>query len=321
MNTDHMQDREGAARWRRRAAYASIAVALTLIAVKLATYLSTGSVSILSSLIDSSVDALASVVTLLGVAQALTPPDAAHRFGHGKAEPLAALAQSAFITGSAVFLGYEAIGRLVDPRPVDSTGLGIAVMVFAIVMTAGLVTFQRWVIERTGSIAIDADSLHYRGDLLMNLAVIAALVLTRVTGSGYWDPLFALGIAGFLVWNALRIAETALDVLMDRELPDDDRARVVALVLAHPQARGLHDLRTRSTGVGQHIDFHLELDSDLTLAEAHDITDEIELRLREAFPSADFSIHQEPEGLDDDRLDNRIAEARAAARSGLLSGR
>lgn len=320
MNTDRMQDRESAARWRRRAAYASIAVALTLIAVKLATYLGTGSVSILSSLIDSSVDALASVVTLLGVAQALTPPDAAHRFGHGKAEPLAALAQSAFITGSAVFLGYEAIGRLVDPRPVDSTGLGIAVMIFAIVMTAGLVTFQRWVIERTGSIAIDADSLHYRGDLLMNLAVIAALVLTRVTGAGYWDPLFALGIAGFLVWNALRIAETALDVLMDRELPDDDRARVVALVLAHPQARGLHDLRTRSTGVGQHIDFHLELDSDLTLAEAHDITDEIELRLREAFPSADFSIHQEPEGLDDDRLDNRIAEARAAARTGPRTG-
>lgn len=316
MNGTRTHDREAEARWRRRATYASIGVALTLIAAKLATYLGTGSVSILSSLIDSSVDALASVVTLLGVAQALTPPDASHRFGHGKAEPLAALAQAAFITGSAVFLGYEAIGRLVDPRPVQSTGIGVAVMVFAIAMTGGLVAFQRWVIRRTGSIAIDADSLHYSGDLLMNLAVIAALLLTRFTGAGYWDPLFALGIAGFLVWNALRIAETALDVLMDKELPDADRERVVALVMAHPQARGLHDLRTRSTGVGQHIDFHLELDSDLTLAQAHDITDSIELRLREAFPSADFSIHQEPEGLDDDRLDHRIAEAGVGRASG-----
>lgn len=292
--------------WRRRATYASVTVAVVLIVAKLATYLATGAVSILSSLVDSSVDAIASVVTLLGVARALQPPDTAHRFGHGKAEPLAALAQAAFITGSAVFLGYEAIGRLFDPRPVVQTSLGIAVMVFAIVMTAMLVAFQRWVIRRTGSIAIDADSLHYRGDLFMNLAVIAALVLTDATGSPVWDPLFALGIAAFLVWGATRIAGKALGVLMDRELPDSERARIVSLVLDHPDARGLHDLRTRSTGVGQHIEFHLELDSHLTLAEAHDITDMIEARLRAAFPSAEVTVHQEPAGLEDERLDHRI---------------
>jgi len=309
-------DAETAAAWRRRATYASVGVAAALIVAKLATYLATGSVSILSSLIDSSVDALASVVTLLGVSRALRPPDPNHRFGHGKAEPLAALAQAAFVCGSALFLGYEAIGRLIEPRPVEETRLGIAVMLFAIVLTLGLVVFQRWVIRQTGSIAIDADSLHYRGDLFMNLAVIAALLLIGWTGSPYWDPAFALGIAAFLVWSASRIVMTALDVLMDRELPDADRQRVIDVVLGHPQTRGMHDLRTRSTGMGQHIEFHLELDSHLTLAAAHDITDAIEARLRTIFPTAEISIHQEPEGLEDERLDHRIGgDARSDTRN------
>lgn len=294
-------------RWRRRATYASVAVAMTLILAKLTTYMATDAVSILSSLIDSSVDLLASVVTLLGVARALRPPDHAHRFGHGKAEPLAALAQAAFVAGSGVFLGYEGVGRLVDPRPVGETWLGIGVMLFAIAMTALLLGFQRFVIRRTGSMAINADSLHYSGDLFMNAAVIVALGLTAWTGWPYWDPLFALGIAGFLVWGASRIVTTALDVLMDRELPDEDRRKVKELVLAHHQARGLHDLRTRSTGLGQQIEFHLELDPDLTLAQAHDITDEIERELKAAFPTAEFAIHQEPAGLEDERLDHRIA--------------
>lgn len=293
-------------KWRRRATYASVGVAVTLIVAKLSTYMATDAVAILSSLIDSSVDLLASVVTLLGVAQALQPPDRTHRFGHGKAEPLAALAQAAFVAGSGVFLGYEGVGRMVDPRPVTQTGLGIAVMLFAIVMTAGLLLFQRWVIRRTGSMAVNADSLHYSGDLFMNAAVIASLALTAWTGWLLWDPLFALGIAGFLVWGATRIVRSALDVLMDRELPDSERNRIKAIVRAHVQTRGLHDLRTRSTGVGEHIEFHLELDPDLTLAEAHDITDEIEQELRAAFPTAEFAIHQEPAGLEDERLDHRL---------------
>ncbi|MFV3074263.1 cation diffusion facilitator family transporter [Niveispirillum fermenti] len=293
-------------RYRRLATYASVTVALILIAAKLATYMATGAVSILSSLMDSSVDLLASVVTLLGVAQALRPPDSTHRFGHGKAEPLAALAQSAFVAGSGVFLAYEGVGRLVDPRPVTAPELGIATMVFAILMTGGLLIVQRWVIRRTGSMAIAADSMHYSGDLLMNSAVIAALALTAWSGWPYWDPIFALSIAAFLVWGASRILRAALGVLMDRELPEADRDRVTTVVKAHIQARGIHDLRTRSTGIGQHIEFHLELDPHLTLAEAHDITDEIERELRAAFPSAEFAIHQEPAGLDDERLDHRI---------------
>lgn len=301
-----VQDGMADAIWRRRATYASVAVAMTLIAAKLATYMVTDAVSILSSLIDSSVDLLASVVTLLGVAQALQPPDHTHRFGHGKAEPLAALAQAAFVAGSGVFLGYEGIGRMVDPRPVVETRLGIAVMLFSMVLTTLLLLFQRWVIRRTGSMAIDADRLHYSGDLFMNAAVILALVLTAWTGWPLWDPLFALGIAGFLVWGATRIVRTALDVLMDRELPDEERKRIEDIVRGHVQTRGLHDLRTRSTGTGQHVEFHLELDPDLTLAQAHDITDEIERELRAAFPTAEFAIHQEPAGLEDERLDHRL---------------
>lgn len=293
-------------RYRRLATYASVAVALILIAAKLATYMATGAVSILSSLMDSSVDLLASIVTLLGVAQALRPPDSTHRFGHGKAEPLAALAQSAFVAGSGLFLAYEGVGRLVDPRPVVAPELGIVTMLFAIVMTGSLIVFQRWVIRRTGSMAIAADSMHYSGDLLMNSAVIAALALTAWSGWPYWDPIFALSIAVFLVWGASRIVRAALGVLMDRELPEADRDRVTQVVNAHVQARGIHDLRTRSTGIGQQIEFHLELDPDLTLAKAHDITDEIERELRAAFPNAEFAIHQEPAGLDDERLDHRI---------------
>jgi len=295
-----------AAAWRRRATYASLTVAFILIGAKLATYLVTDSVAILSSLIDSSVDAMASLVILVGVARAQQPPDAAHRFGHGKAEPLAALTQAAFVTGSAVFLGYEAISRLIEPAPVEQTGVGIGVMLLAIVLTLGLVLFQSWVIRRTGSIAIDADSLHYRGDLLMNSAVIAALLLAGWSPWPYWDPLFAMAIAAFLVWSAGRIANTALGVLMDRELPETERNRVCAVVMSHPGVRGMHDLRTRSTGVGQHVEFHLELDPELTLLAAHDITDDLELRLRRAFPEAEFTIHQEPAGLEDERLDHRI---------------
>jgi len=297
-------------RLRRYATYASVSVSLTLIAAKLAAYLLTDSVSVLSSLIDSSTDLMASVVTLLGVRTALRPPDRAHRFGHGKAEALAALAQAAFIGGSAVFLTIEAVSRLFRPAPVGEGAVGIAVMLLSIVLTAGLVAFQRHVVKATGSVAIGADRLHYSGDLLMNTAVIAAILLTGWTGIGAFDPLFGLGIAAFLLYGARGVGLEALNVLMDRELPEAERARIVALVTAHAEARGMHDLRTRSTGVNAFIELHLELDPQLTVAVAHDITDRIERELREAFPNAEVLIHQEPAGLVDERLDNRIAGAR-----------
>ncbi|PWC41158.1 cation diffusion facilitator family transporter [Azospirillum sp. TSO22-1] len=299
-----------AARLRRWATYASVAMASTLIVAKLAAYLLTESVSILSSLIDSSTDLMASVVTLLGVRHALRPADTAHRFGHGKAEGLAALAQAAFIGGSAAFLLIEAVRRLISPAPVGETAIGVAVMLLSMMLTAALVTFQRYVVRHTGSVAIGADRLHYAGDLLMNAAVITALLLNRWTGVGAVDPLFGIGIAGFLVYGALGIARDALAVLMDRELPEDERARIADLVRSHEPVRGMHDLRTRSSGTGVFIELHLELDPHLDLVRAHDITDAVERTLRAAFANAEVLIHQEPAGLNDERLDNRIAADR-----------
>nr|WP_052710021.1 cation diffusion facilitator family transporter [Azospirillum thiophilum] len=294
-------------RLRRYATYASVSVASTLIVAKLGAYLLTDSVSILSSLIDSCTDLMASVVTLLGVRHALRPADAHHRFGHGKAEALAGLAQAAFIAGSAVLLSVEAVRRMIRPEPIGEGAMGIAVMLLSIVLTAGLVTFQRRVQAATGSVAIGADRLHYSGDLLMNGAVIAAILLTGATGLAIVDPLFGIGIALFLLNGARGVARDALDVLMDRELAEEERARIVELARAEPGVRGLHDLRTRNAGTGRFIELHLELDGALTLTAAHDIADRVERRLRDAFVNAEVLVHQEPAGLADERLDNRIA--------------
>ena len=294
-------------RLRRYATYASVSVASTLIVAKLAAYLLTESVSILSSLIDSSTDLMASVVTLLGVRHALRPADANHRYGHGKAEALAALAQAAFIAGSAVLLSVEAVRRILRPEPIAEGAVGIAVMLLSIVLTAVLIAFQRRVQTATGSVAIGADRLHYSGDLLMNSAVIAAILLTQATGLTIVDPLFGIGIALFLLNGARGVARDALDVLMDRELGQEERDRITALARAEPGVRGLHDLRTRNAGTGCFIELHLELDGSLTLTAAHEIADRVERRLRDAFVNAEVIVHQEPAGLADDRLDNRIA--------------
>ncbi len=293
-------------RLRRRATYASVAVAIILIAAKLTVYLLDNSVAVLSSLLDSTVDLLASVVTMFGVASALRPPDVKHRYGYGKAEPLAALTQAAFIIGSSVLLGYESLRRLLNPEPPPNPTYGYAVMGLALLLTFGLVLFQNYVVRRTGSIAISADNLHYRGDLWINLAVIAALALGSWTGNGIFDPLFALIIALFLIGGAGRIARQALFVLLDRELPERDRDYIRTVVSAHPQVRGLHDLRTRSDGGKCFIEFHLELDGNLTLTAAHDIADALEQSLRAHFQQAEILIHQEPAGLDDERLDKRL---------------
>ncbi|BAI71634.1 cation-efflux pump [Azospirillum sp. B510] len=305
--SDKVEMTASADRLRRYATYASVSVASTLIAAKLAAYLLTESVSILSSLIDSCTDLMASVVTLLGVRHALRPADANHRFGHGKAEALAALAQAAFIAGSAVLLTVEAVRRLIRPEPIAEGTMGIAVMVLSILLTAGLITFQRRVQMATGSVAIGADRLHYSGDLLMNGAVIVAILLTEATGLTAVDPLFGIGIALFLLNGARGVGSDALDVLMDRELGGEERGRIAALALAEPGVRGLHDLRTRNAGTGCFIELHLELDGGLTLDAAHEIADRVELRLREAFANSEVMVHQEPAGLADERLDHRIA--------------
>ena len=286
----------------RLATYASVTVAALLIVTKFVAWLMTDAVSLLSTLIDSFLDAGASLLNLLAVRQALEPPDKEHRFGHGKAEPLAGLAQAAFICGSAVFLVIEAGERLFNPRTIENTAIGYAVMVLAIVLTLFLLAFQRYVVGKTGSIAITADSAHYQMDVLVNAGVIVSLWLVSAFGWTLADPLIALIIAGYIFWGARRIGITAYQMLMDRELEDDERQKILDIALSHPGVKGLHDLRTRSSGNRVFIQMHLEMDGDISLLDAHTISDAVEASVLEAFANAEVLIHEDPEGLEEKKV-------------------
>ncbi len=287
---------EAAARLMRWATYASTGTAAVLIVAKFVAWVMTGSVSLFATLIDSCLDALASIINLLAVRHALAPADKSHRFGHGKAEALAGLGQATFIAGSALFLVIEAIGRALHPQPMEAAPVGIGVMAFSIVATFALIRFQAWVIRRTGSTAIRADHLHYKTDLLVNASVIVALLLSLYGWPGF-DALFALGIAGYILHSAWEIMRDALDHLMDKELPREDRRRIKSIARAHPEVHGLHDLRTRRSGLTTFIQLHLEMDDNLPLIEAHRIADEVEAEIRAAFPGAEIIIHQDPASL------------------------
>ncbi len=284
---------EDAGRLMRQATYASVTVALVLIVAKLFAWGVSDAVSLLATLIDSVLDALASLINLLAVRHALSPADREHRFGHGKAEALAGLGQAAFIAGSAGFLLLESARRFANPVPLDAYGLGVAVMVFSIAATLGLLWFQRRVIRQTGSTAIGADALHYRTDLLVNGSVILALWLS-VKGWPGFDPLFAIAIAIYILYSAWEIIKRAFDQLLDRELPDEEREHIEAVARSHPQVRGLHDLRSRRSGIDMFIQLHLELDDELRLLRAHAISDEVEQRLQQAYPTAEIIIHIDP---------------------------
>ncbi len=279
------------------ATYASVSVALTLIGAKFFAWMITDSVSLMSTLIDSLLDAGASLINLLAVRHALQPADREHRFGHGKAEPLAGLAQAAFISGSAAFLLIEAGQRFFNPRIVVNFNTGYIVMIVAIVLTAALVFFQKYVVRVTGSVAIQADSLHYQTDILVNASVIASLFLASNFGWESADPLFALGIAAYIVWGAWEIGMKALNLLMDHELPDEDRDRITEIALSHPKVRDLHDLRTRSSGMNVFIQMHVEMDPDIPLKTAHGIAEEVMLMIEREYPKADVLIHEDPAGV------------------------
>ena len=278
----------------RLATYASVAVASVLIVTKFTAWVMTDSVSLLSTLIDSLLDVAASGLNLIAVHHALQPADHEHRFGHGKAEALAGLGQAAFISGSAAFLLIEAGQRILKPKTIDNSEIGIAVMVMAIVLIVILVAFQRYVVRMTGSFAISADSLHYQADVLVNASVIVSLLLVTRLGWTLADPLFAIAIAGYIVWGAWRIAHGAVDVLMDHELPDEDRQRIRAIAMDHPGVRDLHDLRTRSSGTQAFIQLDLELDGDLKLRDAHAVAVQVMIKLADAFPNAEVFVHQDP---------------------------
>ena len=289
------------------AAIASVCTALFLLLLKSYAAWATGSVAMLGSLADTGLDVLASLITLYGVRLAATPADHDHRFGHGKAEALAALAQVGIIAFSALAIGWRAISRLIEGEPTAQAEYGIGVSVIAIAATLALLAYQRSVIRRTGSVAIEADHVHYQTDLLLNLAVIAALVLDQYLGLTGADPVFGIAIALWLLFGAWRASSRAVDQLMDREWPEAKRRQFVEVAARHPALKGIHDLRTRSSGSLDFVQFHVWVDPGMTVAEAHDVMDEVEHWLAHEFPGTEILIHLDPEGQVD-QPGNRLAE-------------
>lgn len=282
-----------------RAAIASSVLAIALIAMKSYAALQTSSMAMLGSLADSALDLVASLVVLLGVRIAAAPADRDHRFGHGKAEALAALVQVILITVSALFIGSRAVERLLRGAETAAAELGIGVSLVAMALTVALISYQRHVVRRTGSVAIGADRLHYASDLMLNGSVIAALVLDQYAGVRGADAIFGLLIALWLLWGAWMNSSHALDQLMDREWPEDLRQRFLAATREYPELAGLHDLRTRSSGTQYFAQFHVWVPPHWTVKEAHDRLDRVEEQLQQRFPGTEILIHVDPEGQTD----------------------
>jgi ferrous-iron efflux pump FieF len=295
----------------RSATYASVAVAVSLVIAKTWAWRATDSVSVLSSLADSLLDVFASLLTFWAVRFSLSPADLEHRFGHGKSEGLVALLQSVIISLSAVFVAFEALRRLVSPEAISRPLAGIAVIAASTVITLALLSWQRYVSRETGSVAIAADALHYKTDLLVNLSVVAGVAIASATQLNWVDPLVGLTVALYLAWGAWSIAGHSMDILLDREIPDADRARIRELATRHDKVRGFHDLRTRHGGAGYIVQFHLELEADTTLFETHQILDEVEGWIDAAYPGCEIIIHPDPSGYAERR--DRFEEAPTSA--------
>lgn len=277
----------------RRAAICATLTASVLLLVKVIAWWLTGSVSLLAALVDSFVDIAASLTNLLVVRYSLQPADHQHTFGHGKAESLAALAQSMFISGSAIFLFLTGFQHLVNPQPIKFAGIGIAVTLISLVTTLCLVTFQRWVVRKTESQAIRADMLHYQSDIFMNGAILIALGLSMY-GFLHADAIFALAIGVYILYSALRMAYDAVQTLLDRALPDEERQEIMRIALSWPGIIGAHDLRTRQSGPTRFIQMHVEMADELPLIEAHQIADNVEKDILKHFPNSEVIIHQDP---------------------------
>ena len=282
----------------RRAALASLSVSLFLVGIKTFAYFASHSVALLASLADSALDLFTSWLNLIAIRSALTPADSEHRFGHGKAEPLAGLAQGAFIAASALFLVIQAINRILVPEPIDHSVAALIVMCVAIACAIALILYERKVVAHTGSLALDADQTHYLGDLVTNVGVVLALLLTTRLGWTLADPLIAIAVAGIMLYSAFGVGQQSFHQLMDREMPDAERARIHAIASSHEAVMNVHDLKTRTAGLSSFIQLHLGLDPAMPLAQAHEISDAVEHALQKAFPGAEVIIHQDPAGVE-----------------------
>ncbi len=295
-------------RLKKLATYASISAAVFLAFIKLVVSLYTGSLAILSSLVDSVSDIFASLITFIAIHFSVRPASLQHRYGYGKAEAISSLLQSAFVAGSALFVVYEGINRMINPYPITDIGWGLVVICISIIVTLALVIFQQYVIKKTESLAVSADRLHYLIDLTTNSIIIISLILVKFFDFYWFDTVAALFVAGYLLCNAYEIAKQAIEMLMDRELSAEIRDEVCKIVKSCNGCHGIHDLRTHSLGGMYMFEFHLELDGNLSLYAAHDITEDVEAKIKAKFPESQVLIHQDPYGLSEDRLDNRLSK-------------
>jgi len=279
----------------KMATYCSVVTALVIIVIKISAWIYTDSLSVLASLADSVLDVISSLVNLFAVHYALTPPDKDHRFGHGKAEDIAAFAQSAFIAGSALFITIQGIGRSIDHHPLQNELVGVAVMVVSIFLTTGLLLYQKYVIKHTNSSVIKSDFMHYVTDVVVNIMVIFSLLSSSIMGAGVVDTIMSFAIAAYIFKGAWHVGKAAFDNLMDKEMPDSEREKIRECVLANPHVLGMHDLRTRISGINKFIQFHVELGSEISLKSANMIAHEIEEQLGLLFPNTEFIVHQDHE--------------------------
>jgi ferrous-iron efflux pump FieF len=282
----------------KMASMASIGVAAAIIFIKIVAWVMTDSLSLLSSLVDSVLDIVSSFIGLMAVRYSLQPADEDHRFGHGKAEDIAAFAQSAFISGSGIFIIVEAISRFIVPHTIENGAIGIMVMLASSVLTVGLLFFQSYVIKQTKSTLIKADNIHYKSDLMINAVVIFSFVAVQFWDIGYLDTILAIFIAIYIFKSAWDVGRGSFDKLMDKEFSDADRQKITEAVFSCKGAKAMHDLRTRSSGIKPFIQFHLEMDGNIKLKEAHKICDTIEAKVLEIFPHAEVLIHQDIDGDD-----------------------
>ncbi|MFN9833388.1 MAG: cation diffusion facilitator family transporter [Phenylobacterium sp.] len=311
MSSDVRLSPDRAAALTRGITLMSVGVATLLVTAKAAAWMASGSVALLASLADSTLDLVASTITFFAVRYAAAPPDDDHRFGHGKAEAFASLMQAGLVFASAALVGQEAIRSLLDPQPLEAGTWALAVMVLSTVMTFVLISAQTWVLRRTASVAVSGDRAHYASDLASNLAALAGIGASAWLGVAGLDGAAALVIAALLLWGAIGVFREAAVQLMDQELPASERARIVELVTRDPRLTDVHQLRTRASGPYVHMQMHVDLDPLLTLEDAHRVIVEAEHRLLEAFPMADILIHPDPRGLAEPH-GGAFAEATAA---------
>ena len=280
----------------RRVTLFSVSTAAILVSLKLAAWLASGSVALLASMADSGLDLIASLGTFFAVRYAVAPPDQEHRFGHGKAEAFASLMQAGLVFASAALIAREAIGDLVGPHPLKATGWAVSVMAVSTVLTALLIVAQTRVLRQTRSVAVSGDRAHYATDLASNLIALVGIGASAVLGLNNLDAVAAIAVAALLLWGAVSVFREASGQLMDRELPDAERARIVALMTEDPRLTHVHQLRTRASGPFVHMQMHIDLDPQLTLEAAHQVIVAAEKRVLAAFPSADIIIHADPRG-------------------------